>query len=64
MKKLVALLCTLALAVVVLAGCGGNEAKDTAKDMAADAAKVVVGATAKPHAEIGSGSAPAGKRGY
>jgi len=52
MKKLVALLCTLALAVVVLAGCGGNEAKDTAKDKVADATKIVVGATAKPHAEI------------
>jgi len=52
MKKLVALLCTLALAVVVLAGCGGNEAKDTAENNAADANKLVVGATAKPHAEI------------
>lgn len=48
MKKLFALLCTLALAVMVLAGCGSNETNDTA----AGSDKLVVGATAKPHAEI------------
>ncbi|KAF1084399.1 Methionine-binding lipoprotein MetQ precursor [Sporotomaculum syntrophicum] len=56
MKKLGALLCVFALAMVVMAGCGGNNDKDTAKDTATDTAansnKIVVGATAKPHAEI------------
>lgn len=47
MKKIFALVCCLLLSVVLLAGCGGN-------DQAADnnSSKLVVGATAKPHAEI------------
>lgn len=52
MKRIVALLCSLALAVVVLAGCGGNNAGDTANNNDAGSSKLVVGATAKPHAEI------------
>lgn len=52
MKRLVTLLCCLAMAVVVLTGCGGNNDNEPAKNTAADSGKLVVGATAKPHAEI------------
>lgn len=48
MKRLVTLLCCLAMAVVVLTGCGGNNDNEPAKNTAADSGKLVVGATAKP----------------
>src|SRR5690554_1463728 len=46
MKKLVVLLCSLALFAVMLTGCGNSNGGGT------DSGVLVVGATAKPHAEI------------
>jgi len=56
-RKVVALLCCLVLAVVVLAGCGSKSdntavKENAAQENAAAPTKLVVGATAKPHAEI------------
>ncbi len=48
MKKLIVLICSLVLFTAALAGCGGNNSGDND----AGPGKLVVGATAKPHAEI------------
>lgn len=52
MKKWLVSLTSLLLMVGLLAGCGGGNTTDKTPDKAADKAKIVVGATAKPHAEI------------
>ncbi|MDD2421948.1 MAG: MetQ/NlpA family ABC transporter substrate-binding protein, partial [Heliobacteriaceae bacterium] len=51
MKKVLALVICLGLMLTVVAGCGSQPAKQPAADQGA-ATKLVVGATAKPHAEI------------
>lgn len=52
-KRFLALICCLALLVGVAAGCGGQQEKEPAAGTAGEqTAKLVVGATAKPHAEI------------
>jgi D-methionine transport system substrate-binding protein len=53
MKRFLVLVCCLALVAGLLAGCGGTTPpKDTASGDQAAPDKIVVGATAKPHAEI------------
>lgn len=52
MKRFIALISCVVLAAAILTGCGNNAAKEPAKDSAAGSSKIVVGATAKPHAEI------------
>lgn len=47
MKKILVVLCCLILAVTLLAGCGGQQESETDSNV-----KLVVGATAQPHAEI------------
>ena len=51
-KKLLVLLTGLMLMSLVLAGCSGQKDAETPEDAGDAPAKVVVGATAKPHAEI------------
>lgn len=51
MKKFLALIISLGLIAAVAAGCGGKTEKTTSGSGAAST-KLVVGATAKPHAEI------------
>ena len=51
-KKLLVLLTGLMLMSLVLAGCSGQKDTETPKDTANAKTKIVVGATAKPHAEI------------
>lgn len=51
MKKILALISCLIFTAVILSGCGGNSAGDKAAK-SGDTAKLVVGCTAKPHAEI------------
>jgi D-methionine transport system substrate-binding protein len=51
MKKILALIGCLIFTAFILTGCGGNSAGDNAAKPGDDG-KVVVGATAKPHAEI------------
>jgi len=49
-KKLLALLCCFVLLVGIAAGCGNNNAAE--EQSKGETTKLVVGATAKPHAEI------------
>lgn len=51
-KKLLVLLTSLMLVSLVLAGCSGQKDTETPKDTETAKTKIVVGATAKPHAEI------------
>ncbi|HPT68910.1 MAG TPA: MetQ/NlpA family ABC transporter substrate-binding protein [Syntrophomonas sp.] len=51
-KKLLVLLTGLMLMSLVLAGCSSQKDAETPKDTANEKTKIVVGATAKPHAEI------------
>lgn len=51
-KKLLVLLTGLMLMSLVLAGCSSQKDTETPKDAANTKTKIVVGATAKPHAEI------------
>ena len=54
MKKILALIATLAIACLALAGCGGSQsASSSSSSTASSSAKTLkVGATAVPHAEI------------
>ena len=51
-KKIVLLLTGLLLVSLVLAGCSSKKAAETPKDTQNATTKIVVGATAQPHAEI------------
>ncbi|MGE5381532.1 MAG: MetQ/NlpA family ABC transporter substrate-binding protein, partial [Methylocystaceae bacterium] len=51
-KKTLALILILALSAVLIAGCGGSKKAPTEKTDNNQTTKLVVGATAKPHAEI------------
>ena len=51
-KKLLVFLCCLAFFTVAVAGCGGNNNTNDESEKQGEMAKVVVGCTAKPHAEI------------
>ena len=52
MKKIIALLATLCLATLLIAGCGGNDKKAAAPAGADKKVTLKVGATPVPHAEI------------
>ncbi len=51
-KKLLVLITCLLLVSALLAGCGNNQDTKAPADKAPEKAKIVVGATAQPHAEI------------
>lgn len=52
MKKKLLVLVSFLLIIGMLAGCGDNQSANNANDNPAEKTKIVVGATAKPHAEI------------
>lgn len=51
-KKLLVLITCLLFVTVLAAGCGSSDNKNPADNAAGEKTKIVVGATAKPHAEI------------
>ena len=52
MKRILAIICCLGLLVGMVAGCGGSTETEQPAGDSGEAVKLVVGATAKPHAEI------------
>lgn len=64
MKKVLVLLLSLMILALGVSGCGNGQQSDAEQPGKTETTKLVVGATAVPHANFGSSQTSTGKREY